>query len=188
MPTFTKDWFSINIPHWEKLLDRYKGKPNLRFLEIGCFEGRATVWLLEHILTDTTSKITVIDTFKGSQEHKKIDLTSLKQTFEKNIKPYKSQVDILEGKSQDFFPSSDRNYFDFIYIDGSHEAIDVLRDGICSWDMLKIGGMMIFDDFTWGEEFAPEMRPFNAIKGLLLTLGNCCRYQQFNDQLVVWKK
>lgn len=188
MPEFTTDWFSMNIPHWEKLLEVYKGKPNIRFLEIGCFEGRATLWLLENILTDPTAKITVIDTFKGSPEHKKLNLTTLKQRFEANIAPYKDKVDILEGKSEEFFPSGDRNYFDFIYIDGSHNAIDVLRDGMSSWDMLKPGGLIIFDDFNWGEEYAPEQRPFLAIKGFLLTLGKLCNYSQFGDQVVIWKK
>lgn len=189
MPEFTTDWFSMNIPHWETLFEVYKDKPNLRFLEIGCFEGRATVWLLENILTDPTSKITVIDTFKGSWEHKNMQgIQTLEDRFKANIEPYKDKVDILKGKSEEFFPSADRNYFDFIYIDGSHNAIDVLRDGMSSWDMLKTGGLMIFDDFNWGEEYAPEQRPFFAIKGFLLTLGKLCSYQQFNDQVVVWKK
>ncbi|HEX9060843.1 MAG TPA: class I SAM-dependent methyltransferase [Clostridia bacterium] len=189
MADFSVDWFSANIPHWEKVLSVYKDKHNLRFLEIGCFEGRATLWLLENILTGLNSKITVIDTFSGSWEHKNMrNIGTLKEQFMANIEPYKNKVDILQGKSQDFFPSADKNYFDFIYVDGSHNAIDVLRDGMASWDMLKRGGILIFDDFNWGEELAPELRPFNAIKGLLITLGGLCSYQQFNDQIVVWKK
>lgn len=185
---YSVDWFTPNIPHWETLLTQHKGKPNLRFLEIGCFEGRATVWLLEHVLTHPTSKITVIDPFTGSWEHKRDDVIDLRKTFEENIAPYKERVDILQGKSQDFFPASERNYFDFIYIDGSHDAIDVLRDAMASWDMLKSGGMILFDDFEWGDTLAPEQRPNAAIIGFIKTLGNLCSYQQYNDQVVVFKK
>lgn len=188
MPEFTVDWFSPNIPHWEKLLEQYKDKPNLRFLEIGCFEGQATLWLLEHILTDPSSQITVIDTFTGSWEHKASDIQTLEERFQANIAPYKDQVVIIKGKSQDIFPTADRNYFDFAYIDGSHDAIDVLRDGIGTWDMLKPSGLMLFDDYQWGDTLAPEQRPYNAINGLVSTLGNLCIYHQYNDQIAVWKK
>lgn len=41
------------------------------------------------------------------------------------------------------------NYFDLIYIDGSHEAPDVLSDATLSFPLLKVGGVMIFDDYLW---------------------------------------
>ena len=41
------------------------------------------------------------------------------------------------------------NYFDFIYIDGSHMASDVLSDAILSFELLKIDGIMGFDDYLW---------------------------------------
>src|SRR5689334_15173769 len=65
-PKFTVDWFSSNIDHWENWLNVLKNKPRLRFLEIGCFEGRATRWFLENILTHRTSKIVCVDTFLGN--------------------------------------------------------------------------------------------------------------------------
>jgi hypothetical protein len=39
---------------------------------------------------------------------------------------------------------------DVIYIDGSHEEPDVLRDLIDYWDLLKSGGAMIGDDYDQG--------------------------------------
>ncbi|CAG8741307.1 12921_t:CDS:1, partial [Dentiscutata heterogama] len=39
--------------------------------------------------------------------------------------------------------------FDFIYIDGSHVASNVLADAILAWNLLKDGGIMIFDDYEW---------------------------------------
>ena len=57
---FTVDWFSHNIPSWDIYLNNFKNKPNLNFLEIGSFQGRSTVWLLENILTENDLKIFVI--------------------------------------------------------------------------------------------------------------------------------
>jgi len=44
---FTADWFLNNVNSWEYHLEEFKHKPNLNFLEIGCWEGKATCWLLK---------------------------------------------------------------------------------------------------------------------------------------------
>ena len=41
-----------------------------------------------------------------------------------------------------------RIYFDFIYIDGSHNGEDILSDAIESYKLLNMGGIMIFDDIV----------------------------------------
>ncbi len=47
---FTKDWFSHNEWNFIKYLAHLIDTP-CRILEIGCYEGRATVWMLENIAT-----------------------------------------------------------------------------------------------------------------------------------------
>ncbi len=42
------------------------------------------------------------------------------------------------------------NYYDLIYVDGSHEAEDVLVDAVMAWRLLKVAGMVIFDDYGLG--------------------------------------
>ena len=39
--------------------------------------------------------------------------------------------------------------FDFIYIDGSHIAKDVLTDACMAWPLLMPKGLMVFDDYMW---------------------------------------
>lgn len=58
--TFKYDWFSANIFLFEKYLSAYAGQP-CHFLEIGTYEGRATTWLLDNILTHTNAQIDCID-------------------------------------------------------------------------------------------------------------------------------
>jgi len=151
---YTYDWFGHNGLSWIQWLARFKGKPNLRFLEIGCFEGRATVWLLEHIITHSTCRIVAIDTFKGSMEHdlRKLDLHSMYDNFRHNIKDYKERVITKKGVSQMVLRKLPLNYFDFIYVDGSHQAPDVLEDTLLSWRLLKRGGTLIWDDYSWGDD------------------------------------
>ena len=66
---FQADWFSPTIDEWTETLAEYKAKPNVSFLEIGSFEGRSAIWLLENILTDPTAHLTCVDTWHGSAEH-----------------------------------------------------------------------------------------------------------------------
>ena len=40
--------------------------------------------------------------------------------------------------------------FDFIYVDGSHKCLDVYNDCILAWKILRKGGFMVLDDYTYG--------------------------------------
>jgi hypothetical protein len=70
--------------------------------------------------------------------------------------------------------------FDIIYINGSHRAADVLGDAVLSWELLKPGGIMIFDDYCLdGSDLGPdeaalplELVPKSAIDAFLLTYGS----------------
>lgn len=158
---FSQDWFSHNIPTWEQFLCRLKGHENLRILEIGSWEGRSTCWLLENIATDPTARITCVDTFEGSVEHEEmIDQTILKtieQRFDWNLEKtgVPEKVRKVVGKSQTVLRSLIPNTYHLAYIDGSHIASDVLEDALLTWRLVKIGGLIIFDDY--GFVFAPEI-------------------------------
>jgi predicted O-methyltransferase YrrM len=136
---FTVDWFSCYIHNWTYFLQELKDKPNLRFLEIGSYQGRSTVWLLENILTDDTSSITCIDTFEGSAEHVEYhqdDLHTLFEVFSHNISKFKNKVNIIKNKSQIALKQLNEQY-DFIYIDGDHTASSVIEDAILSFSLLN---------------------------------------------------
>jgi predicted O-methyltransferase YrrM len=148
--TFTEDWFSGNIPIWSRLLAEHLGKPSLRYLEIGVFEGRSTCWLLENVLTGKDSHIVCVDTFEGGMESAPADadMPSVRQRFESNILPWKDMVSLHVGASSDVLPLLTTD-FDFVYIDGSHQAKDVLTDAVLCWRILRPNGIIIFDDYEW---------------------------------------
>jgi hypothetical protein len=58
--TFIADWFSGNIASFWKHLKTLRGTP-CSILEIGCFEGRASTWLLQNIATSPDSRLLGLD-------------------------------------------------------------------------------------------------------------------------------
>ena len=186
---FTQDWFSCYIHNWTHFLKELKDKPNLRFLEIGSYQGRSTVWLLENILTDDTSSITCIDTFEGSAEHLidfQHDLLTLFQVFSHNISKFKNKVNIIKNKSQIALKQLNEQY-DFIYIDGDHTASSVIEDAILSFPLLKKGGIMIFDDYMWSCHKTPIDDPKPAIDSFLLIYADKINVLFINTQVIIQK-
>ena len=157
--TFTSDWFSHNIPTWTRILHEMKGKPNLTYLEIGPYEGRSFFWIMDNILTHPSSRAIAIDTFD------KIFDSDPEKTFLENVSRsgHSSKVRTIKGFSQEKLRELKLNSVDLIYIDGDHKSKGVIMDAIFSWDLLKEGGILIFDDYKLAYDLPMEMRPEFAI-------------------------
>lgn len=179
---FTEDWFSGNIPTWRRLLSRLKGKP-VRFLEIGTFEGRSAVWVLENILTHPESKLFVVDHWKYVGENNK-DVFS---TFKKNIAPYKDKVQILKGYSRNMLRNLKAPQFDFVYIDANRHSQNVLEDAVLSFPLLKPGGTMIFDDYTHNKEHTVDC-PRPGIDAFMNMYANEIKVLHTKWQVVLQKR
>jgi len=161
---FTTNWFSHNIPVWQKVFAPFKGKPDLRYLEIGVYEGRSAIWMLENVLTHPTARLTGIDIFEGP--YKDRYLANLERSGSSD------KATTVTGYSQLALRELPFNSFDIIYIDGSHAKDDVLEDAVLCWRLLKDGGVLIFDDYRWcgifilgtsdsfGDSCKPAIEPF----------------------------
>lgn len=165
---FSFDWFSENVPRWTEWFDGLKGQPDLSVLEVGCFEGQATCWLLDHVLTGRNSRITVVDSFQGGHDHAAhgISFAQTEATFRANIAMHASRVDVIKGLSQEVLRRL-AGPFDVVYIDGSHVAADVLEDAVLGFRLLKPGGLLIFDDYEWDAYPDPALNPRLAIDAFL---------------------
>jgi len=108
---FTTDWFCGNEKHFSRYLAHLEDTP-CRILEIGCYEGRATVWLLENIATHPDATVHCVDVVEQA-------------SFWKNIlaarSPEKVRLEI--GLSRNLLRLCPENAFDFIYVDGGHRTI-----------------------------------------------------------------
>jgi hypothetical protein len=49
--------------------------------------------------------------------------------------------------------------YDVIYIDGEHTSSAVLHDAILAYELVKIGGLMIFDDYQGGDKSLMYPKP-----------------------------
>src|SRR5262249_6765153 len=138
MAMFSKDFTSRNIPYWRRLLSGFAGKPSIQAIEIGVLEGRSTLWFLQNILTHESSRILCVD-------------PRVSPEFFDNVKPYRDKVHLVKARSQDALRSLSPGLsrFDFIYVDGDHRAPSVLEDAVLSFSLLRYGGILIFDDYTW---------------------------------------
>lgn len=116
--------------------------------------------MIDKLSQSEGSEIHCVDTWEGGKEHGEVNMQNVEQQFRSNIQEMidnrssKIKVIIHKGLSKNILPSLKNqlqsNFFDLIYIDGSHESSDVLYDAVSSFDLLKRNGLMIFDDYLWG--------------------------------------
>ena len=178
--SFTKDWFSENIPQWDRFLEPFRGRSDLNYLEVGVFEGRATVWMVENILTQPSSRVTALDVFPQK----------LQERFVANIAAsgFKGELTTIVGPSQKTLMQLEPDSYDIIYIDGSHQADDVLVDVVLSWPLLRQRGILIFDDYQWKPELPPELRPRPAIDAFVTMFRREIEVVDRGYQLMIRKR
>lgn len=185
------NWFAMGA-YWffQKHLPHLKDKENLQFLQIGTYTGDASVWLMDNILTKSNSILTDVDTWEGSEEevHKAFDWKNVEQVYDEKVSKY-SNIIKKKCTSAEFLSSAQLDYYDFIYIDGDHTEKAVYEDAILSWDKLKSGGILAFDDYTWWHESGLDsMRPGPAIDRFVEEYKNDLNILDIGVQYWVIKK
>lgn len=177
---FSTDWFSHDIPLWKRILGPYSGKPDLRYLEIGVFEGRSVVWMIENVLTHPSSELVAIDIFPKDLEAR----------FRANLERsgFRGRATIIKGRSQVTLQQLPLEHFDIIYVDGSHALDDVLTDMTLSWELLKEEGIMILDDYRWQYDLADDLLPRAAIDAFVNAFWKKIEVVHKGYQYVIRKK
>ena len=173
MPTYTANWFPSGV--FDQFCGSLKGKPNLRFLEIGLFEGQGTRFFFEKFL-GPTGTLVGIDPFI---EYSKVSVAkisgfdhlmnqSVESRFLENTKEFFSRITFHKGLSQDVLPKLEANSFDLAFVDGDHSRDAVAPDARHPMRLVKKGGYIVFDDYGWGYKDKPETCPKPAIDRFLL--------------------
>lgn len=166
---FSETWFDIAIQGWSQIFPNIKHEIK-NVLEVGCYEGRATVWLCENVLDDKNINYNydIIDIFEGSLSESGMDATKeklkqndsfIEENFRHNISFFPNvDFKIHKGFSQNILPTfPQEEKYDFIYIDASHKADDTFVDAYYAHKMLKVGGIIIFDDYGWKNPLNPHI-------------------------------
>ncbi|MEG4027521.1 MULTISPECIES: tetratricopeptide repeat protein [unclassified Microcoleus] len=173
---FTQDWFTHNIPIWKRHLQEFTGIVDFQVVEIGSFQGMSACWLLDNILTHPTAKITCIDLY--FQQHFKGNIVKTGAA---------DRVIELEGYSQELLINLASEYYDVAYIDGCHKPTSALQDAILSWRLVKVGGLMIFDDYEFTFPDSPEQDTKIGIDVFLEMFGSQLEVVHKGYQLIVKK-
>lgn len=150
---FTTEWADNNIPYVAPLLrDFAQGRGQIRYLEIGAYEGRNLAfmdWLLPAKLD-----VTVIDPWFDETLNPEEKYHAVEPRFRRNVAKLNfSGLSTRKGFSTYELPKmlEGGETFDLIYVDGSHTAWAVMVDLAYCAALLDIGGMMVLDDY-WHHE------------------------------------
>jgi predicted O-methyltransferase YrrM len=186
---FTNDWFvSAAKTNWDLLIPQINPT---RILEIGSYEGASACYLIEKLATSKEIELHCVDTWEGGIEHKnggfaEANMSDVEKRFHHNTKLAISQVEknvhlaIHKGLSDlalsKLIAEGKQGYFDFIYVDGSHQAPDVLCDALLSFRLLKNNGVIAFDDYLWQEQLPYGTDPIRCPKPAIDAFTNIyCR-------------
>ncbi|MBW7974274.1 class I SAM-dependent methyltransferase [Bradyrhizobium sp. BR 10289] len=156
---FRRDYVAGRTMVWSTLFSDMRDTTT-RVLEIGSKEGRSALFWLAFF---ENAHLTCVDLFPEQDGGR----------FDRNLAGYAERLRKIVGTSIKALGSlrEENAVFDFIYVDGSHQRDDVMIDCLGAWRLLREGGVMLMDDYTWkpdnpdAERVAPAVDAFLAWHG-----------------------
>ena len=173
---FSKDWFTSHETNWKQILAELKPQ---RVLEIGSLEGMSACFLIREIAPERSLELHCVDTWAGGIEHNPgesapMNMAEAEVRFRTNtghcVAEAAHPVDLRLHKCLShhalarLIAEGREGHFDLIYVDGSHQAPDVLADAVLSFKLLRSGGILIFDDYLWEEPLPGGTDPLRCPK------------------------
>lgn len=147
---FDHNWFNTLEESWNNNWQQEGCPTNLKCLEIGCFQGQSSLWILEH-LVGVEGCLYAIDLFHQEK------------IFDHNIKTAKKENLTIKIKGDAVIEMSallkeHESTFDFIYIDASKLASENCFALLIAERLLKLNGKIIVDDFLWSRSYGKDQR------------------------------
>ena len=114
------------------------------------------------------------------------------ETFKRNVEEGKvadQHVEAIRSTSYEGLAQVIRlgDMYDFIYVDGSHTAPDVMTDACMAFGLLKKGGIMLFDDYLWNHVPGILHRPKLAVDLFVTLFSEKAELLMLGYQLAVRK-
>jgi predicted O-methyltransferase YrrM len=160
---FTEDWFSRHADVWRQILERFAPR---RILEIGSYEGYSACFMIDECAKAGPLELHCIDTWQGGVEHDPAAMAAVEARFDRNVElaalAASHLVTVKKHKATStaalahLMSREPPGGFDLVYVDGSHQAPVVLADAVMGFQLLKVGGIMIFDDYLWSLQEAGQ--------------------------------
>jgi predicted O-methyltransferase YrrM len=167
---FSNDWHKFNQRVWEKLIPQLDPA---HIVEIGSYEGQSTCDLVRRCSRNHPLLIHCIDTWEGGVEHVRDEMGAVEERFDRNLalacQSAAHPVTLVKHKQVSSLAlagliAAQGKPADLVYVDGSHQAPDVLADAVLAFQLLRVGGLMIFDDYLWSTGAKGKEDPLNMPK------------------------
>ncbi len=151
---FESDYVTRFAPTWQEMLSAVEPTS---ILEIGCYEGISTAYWIEQCSRFGQLEIHCLDMWdpdRTSVREQRFDHNvaiarqSAKQNTGRDVVLHKVKGDSKLSLAK-LLSAESRPVFDFVYVDGAHTGPGVLSDAVLSFDLLRNGGIMLFDDYLW---------------------------------------
>jgi hypothetical protein len=160
MENFTKIWNQSFIENTNKI-------SNINLcLEIGCFEGLTSKYICDKLLSENGKLICVdplTDVYLNDNLSETDILNNKKdfyyfsgqyERFVNNVGEYlkSGKINLIRDLSGNIYQSLIEEFsskIDLIYIDGDHRPESVYLDGVNCFELCKVGGYILFDDYLW---------------------------------------
>ena len=141
-------WFDFEDIYSEMVASAANGA---KFVEIGSWKGKSSAYMAVEIANSNKDiKFYCVDTWLGSIEHAgfgEVMDDSLYNIFLDNMKPAAGYFEAVRMRSIEAASAISDKFFDFIFIDASHEYVDVLADLESWYPKLKTGGVLAGHDY-----------------------------------------
>ena len=100
-----------------------------------------------------------VDTWTGGEEHVASEMPEVEKRFKANthlaLNECQERVKLFSRKGfssvvlPQLLTEGHASSFDIVYVDGSHQAPDVLLDMVLAYQLCKVNGLIICDDYVW---------------------------------------
>lgn len=184
--TFTTDWLGSKLNPWLAALAPFRDMP-VQVLELGAFEGRSAIAFLEYL---PLSHVSSVDRFIFVNKHADgSDGLTVEDRFDANLKSYGSRITKIKGSVLSVLDDLTRNRarFDVIYIDAGKQRDSVFANTAAAWPLLKVDGIIIWDDLDWGSKLPSADRPGDAIRLFAKSFAPCLHILHQRSQLIARK-
>ena len=182
----TNQWFEMVAERLPMLLQKHDARfpfldRPIRVLEVGAYEGGSTTFFQRYLLAHERSSLLAVDTWRDTSDPEAYAAdgsaaaapgAATLDRFRRNVAAAANarKVTALRGDSATVLARlvDQRRKFDFVYVDGSHRASEVLVDVALAWRLLRSdgGGVMLLDDYGFKAlPGAPRLDPADAATG-----------------------
>ena len=133
---FSKKWFLSNFDIFNFFLPKDKNT-KFDYLEVGCFEGLSSLYVLSVYQAVNAFFLDIWGVPNSNSKAISNNFSLVEKAFDENLSGYtftKLKDDSVVSMRKLL---KQNKFFDFIYIDGSHNGEDILSDAIEAFKILK---------------------------------------------------